>query len=85
MHGNDDIEPMRRLGMPKGLGGTGRYPDGKLGPDDEGEITTALAVDRARNRILLAFGEPVAWVSMTGPEARAFALNLLDKAKQIGG
>jgi hypothetical protein len=83
MRYGDDMGPLEGLGLPAGLGATGAYPAGSLGPDDEGELTVAMAADRANGLVVVAFGKPVAWVAMTGPEARAFARVLLMKAEAV--
>lgn len=80
MRGSDECLPRD---LPERLGATGEYPEGRLGPDDEGELKVALAADRKARRLILAFGKPVAWIAMTGPEARDFAHRLLEKAKQL--
>jgi len=66
-----DDELMRREAERLGLGATGQYPSGTTGPDDEGELTAGVAADREHNRVVVNFGKPVAWVSMTKAEARS--------------
>lgn len=58
------------------LGATGKFPEGKLTEDDEGEIHMGVIVKD--NKVILAFGKPVAWVGMT----RVQAINLADLLKR---
>jgi len=62
------------------LGETGKFPDGELNKDDEGEIVFALAVHN--NRIIMHFGKSVAWVGMKPDEARSLAAVLELRADQ---
>lgn len=59
-------------------GATGRFPEGKLNPGDEGELR--LAVGREGDKIIIAFGKPVAWIGMTPKEAAELAGLLLRHA-----
>lgn len=62
------------------LGATGRFPQGKAMPGDEGEL--ALRVGSAVGKVFIDFGKPVAWVGMTAEEARSFANLILKKAAE---
>lgn len=70
-------EEAKRLG----LGATGDYPEGKLGPGDEGGLRAALAV--AGGRVVLHFGKSLAWLAMTPDEADAFADGLKRQAAKF--
>ena len=83
MRWGDDMGSLSGLGLPDDLGATGEYPRGSAGPDDEGEIKVAVAADRGRGLIIMAFGKPVTWMAMTGAEARSVGMMLLEKAKQL--
>ena len=67
------------------LGATGQYPEGKLNPDDEGEIAFAIGADKPNKKVLIDFGKPVAWIAMTPDQATQFARILIEKALEIGG
>jgi hypothetical protein len=43
---------------PEGIGPTGKYPMGKLGERDEGEIAFAVAADKTSNRVLINSRSP---------------------------
>jgi hypothetical protein len=57
------------------LGPTDRFPDGKLGPHDRGEI--AAGVTACRGRVEIHFGGPVSWIAMPPLAARELAALLL--------
>ena len=57
-------------GMPV-LGATGQFPDGKINPDDEGELRMAVGHDQ--DLVHLAFGKPVATIWLPRREAIEFA------------
>jgi hypothetical protein len=70
---------MTIYGHPK-LGGTGRYPNGKLNGDDEGELLLAIApIDGV---VRMEFGSPVAWMGLYPANARAMAQALLAAADE---
>lgn len=57
-----------QLGGP--IGATGRFPQGKLTEDDEGEIRFGIGVDK--NKVIFDFGSPVVWLGM--PAEAAFEI-----------
>lgn len=65
------------------LGATGRFPYGKAGADDEGELRMALATDRANGIVRIIFGKPIAWIGLPAREARQLAAMLNEKADEI--
>lgn len=50
------------------LGPTGKYPNGRVLPTDEGE--TKMAVTNKNGVVIIDFGKPVAWVGFTATEIR---------------
>lgn len=53
------------------VGPTGKFPDGSLGPHDEGEITIAVTHDDKGN-VHVDFGKDLSWLAM--PKERAVGL-----------
>lgn len=85
-HSQEDQEKILELGkafdeMKTVLGETGRFPDGELNKDDEGEIVFAIA-STPNNRVIIYFGKSVEWVGMTPDEARSLATLLEYRADQ---
>lgn len=62
-------------------GPTGRFPDGRLNAEDEGELVIRLSVEGRCVRI--DFGKPVAWLALDPQTALNLAFALLNHARQI--
>ena len=61
------------------LGATGRFPEGKITPDDEGELRFAVS-QLSDGQIHIDFGKPVAWLTLPREVAIEFAMTLLKNA-----
>lgn len=66
--------------MDEKLGATGRFPDGKLNDDDEGELRTLITTEG--NNVIIDFGKPVAWLALPREDAIALGMLLIEKAKR---
>jgi hypothetical protein len=64
------------------LGASGKFPEGRLGPDDEGELTLAVAFDPRTNIVRIEFGKPVAWLGLPPKNAIEFAEAILKCARK---
>jgi hypothetical protein len=64
----------------KKLGPTGKFPDGKLGEGDEGELQ--LAIGTKDGKVVLSFGRPVSWIGMPPKEARKLAVFMMARANE---
>jgi hypothetical protein len=62
------------------LGATGRYPEGKLREDDEGEITIGITV--YEGKVIMDLGGDMGWVGFTPEQSRHIASTLQRRAKQ---
>jgi hypothetical protein len=65
------------------LGATGRFPLGKLTPEDEGELRFAIAAAPQTKTVILDFGKPVAWLGLPRADALALADMLKKKAEEL--
>jgi hypothetical protein len=63
------------------LGATGRFPEGKIADNDEGEIQFGVA--RYKGKILINFEKPVAYVGMNIQQAKALISTLRRSIKDI--
>lgn len=79
-HSGSDRGMSDELRKALGLGATGRYPQGQLAPEDEGEIKIAVAADTARGKVVVDFGKPVAWMGFDPQQALALADSIRAKA-----
>lgn len=61
------------------IGATGKYPDGALGPHDEGELRFGVARD-PHGMVHVNFGKPVKWFAMPPEIAIQLARLLLRHA-----
>ena len=63
------------------LGGTGRFPEGKLTDADGGEIK--FQIGYTQGKVIMDFGNPTAWVGMTPRQAKELAHTLVKWATPI--
>lgn len=77
---NDDL---RRIfgDAPEKLGATGKFPLGKLTPEDEGEIAIGFA--RHDGKVIVDFGKPTAWIGFTPEQADEIADKLREFAAVV--
>ena len=57
------------------LGATGEFPGGKLTESDKGEIKFAISFQDGK--VILNFGDPVAWIGMDKAQAKDLAYGIL--------
>ena len=60
------------------LGATGKYPEGKLREDDEGEIAIGITV--YEGKVILDLGDDMGWVGFTPEQAHRIASILQKRA-----
>lgn len=65
---------------PPKLGATGQFPQGKLGPHDEGELQIGLSV--REGCVVIAFGKEVAWIGMDPSLAEQLGRKILQAAQR---
>jgi hypothetical protein len=46
------------------MGPTGKFPQGKVHANDEGELVIGVAADVAHGQVVVNFGTPVAWFAL---------------------
>lgn len=82
-HSSNESDEMRRLlgkAFQQPLGATGRFPEGKLTQDDEGEI--AIAIGAAPDgTVVMDFGKPTAWIGFK----KAQAIEIADTLRKHAG
>lgn len=65
------------------LGPTGKFPEGHLNEDDEGEIQIAIGIEN--NKVVINFGKPIAWIGFTPEQADQIAFSLIEKSSKLKG
>ncbi len=66
-----------------GIGPTHQVPSGKLYKGDQGGLQYAVGADLAKNRVVVQFGTPVAWLGLTKEQTIRLAQGLLEKAGEL--
>lgn len=51
------------------LGATGRFPEGKLNENDEGELRAGITIHKGK--MVINFGKPVTWLALSKKEVEA--------------
>ena len=67
--------------MTNKLGPTGQFPDGKLTPQDEGEIQIGVT-NTNEGSVIIKFGKSIEWLAMPPQQAADFAMLLVAHARQ---
>lgn len=65
------------------IGPTGKFPHGKLGPDDEGGLNIGIAIDETNGRVVVDFGKLIEWIGMLPDDAIKIGNSLISKANKI--
>ena len=63
------------------VGPTGEFPDGKVSPDDSGELIMGIGIWRGMVRV--EFGSSVSWLGLPSKQARRMAEIILSKVQEI--
>jgi hypothetical protein len=71
------LKQQRKIHKP---GATGKFPEGKLVPNDEGEVR--LIVGHFRDKVIVDFGTPVKWFAMEPEQAIELAKHIRKNAEK---
>lgn len=63
------------------LGPTGKFPEGKLTPDDKGELQ--FAIYRSQGKVIVNFGKEVEWFGLNAGQAIELGKVLMKHGKKI--
>lgn len=77
--GNDDAKAVADKLL--GLGATGQFPEGKISPEDAGELR--MAIGRDQDHVLVRFGTPVADLALPRAVALALATSIAQHAMEL--
>lgn len=78
--GSELTDEMEQVTAIRQLGPTGRFPDGKLTENDEGELVFTVGV--LKRKVVISFGSPVASIGLSPSQAVALAKSLQAHARQ---
>ncbi len=62
-----------------------RFPDGRTGADDDGELTYAIATDDAHRTIVIRFAHPTEWIGLDVKSAEALRDELTERIMALRG
>lgn len=85
-HGDaEQLANMRRL--VDQIKGTARreYPAGRMGAEDDGSLSYAVAADPKHSVIVIRFGKPVEWIGLGLDDARALIDALEQRVRELRG
>jgi hypothetical protein len=68
----------RIIKMAEKPGPTGKFPEGKLIPDDEGELN--VGITSYNGNVIMHFGKPVTWIGLPPEAAVKVAQAIIDRA-----
>lgn len=82
-HSNEQLseEFLKQFNTKEELGATGKFPEGKLTPEDQGEIMTGITT--VEGKVVVNFGKQIAWIGFTRNQALEFGNLLISKALDI--
>ena len=77
----DGKNPFKAFVEHVGLGATGNFPDGKIDPNDEGEIRFAMTI--SDGKLIINFGKPIVWVGLTKENVNDLITYLQENVKEM--
>lgn len=63
------------------LGPTGKFPNGKLNENDEGELVFGIAIDEGK--MVMNFGKPIKWIGFEKKQVEELITYLSEKVKEM--
>lgn len=82
---NTDSELMRRF-MEQATGTASReYTAGRMGAEDEGSLTYAIATDHRHRAIVIRFPKPTEWIGLTVKDAEELIQQLTVRSMELRG
>lgn len=68
--------------IPK-IGSTGKFPQGKLNKDDEGELALRIGHDMVKELVIIEFGKNVSWLALDPATALQLSKTIAEKAVMV--
>lgn len=60
-----------------------KWPQGRIAPDDDGELVIAVETDPARKVLKIHFGKPVRWIGLGKAEVNGLIELLQKRVREI--
>lgn len=64
-------------------GATGKFPEGRLNPHDEGELKIAVGHDKAKGKVIIQFGKEISWIAMNATQAINLGRGIVKHGKKL--
>ena len=77
------MKPAKKRKKKNSHGPTGRFPDGKIRKDDNGEIEIRIGTDAKKEIVILDFGAQVSWLGFKPEQAVGLASGIIQKAREL--
>jgi len=65
------------------LGPLGTHSDGKISPDDQGDLNLAVGIVSEKNLVHISFGTQLTWIGLPPDAARSMGEALIRAANQL--
>lgn len=67
--------------------GAGRreYPGGRMGAEDDGALSFAVAADKRHGTVVIHFGKPVTWIGLRKEDCERLVAMLEEKMMELRG
>lgn len=62
-----------------------RWPGGRMGGDDDGQLAYAIATDKPHGAIIIKFPKPVEWIGLGIEEAKQLREQLTERILALRG
>lgn len=59
------------------------YPKGRMGHEDDGELSYAVIADKKHGTVIIRFGKPVEWIGLSPSDVTTLIESLIEKARQV--
>lgn len=59
------------------------YTAGRMGAEDDGTLSYAIAADRLHNTVIIRFGKPVEWIGLGPKDVESLREKLLEKLIEL--
>lgn len=88
-HGEEEIRKQKELLSIFGNQVAGKaqrkWPEGRIAPEDDGQLAIMIAADFVKNVVMFEFGKPVAWLAMSPEQAKELGELMVKRAKELLG
>lgn len=85
-HSSEEQEGLRRRFLDQFMGVDRRtFSDGRTGPDDDGDLTFAIATDTKHGVIRIQFPKPIEWISLNRESTEQLCEELQERLLELRG